>query len=199
MAGIMAASVSSPQVVSGDSWEVVNKDIVSGSHLHDPGVWAAGKTGSYQACQDLCESNASCTSCDWAGHALDGVCKWASTCYFRSDSLWLPHANGKCNHTAGRPRPPPGPPAPPAPPAPAPSTCGTHPCSDDSDCSSLPGCTWCRDDVPGKKNPMACGGPPGPEDCGTAAGACLFALKHSGHEACFWEQVLYRAQRGSPS
>ena len=66
---------------SGTDWEVVNKDIVSGAHLHDAGVWVAGKTGSYQACQQLCEGNASCTACDWAGHATR--CKWASTCYFR--------------------------------------------------------------------------------------------------------------------
>eukprot|EP01047_Picozoa_sp_COSAG01_P050639 COSAG01_NODE_5138_length_4460_cov_2.442559_2_plen_327_part_00 len=105
-----------------------------------------------------CAGNHSCTSCDWAGHGLQGAhCKWDSTCYFRSDGLWLPHANGRCNHTAGRPHVP----------SPPPPACGAHVCADDSDCSSFANCTWCRDDVPGKKNPMMCGGPPGDSDCGT--------------------------------
>ena len=77
---------------SGTDWEVVNRDIVSGSHLHDQGVWVAGKTGSYQACQQLCEGNASCTACDWAGHATR--CKWASTCYFRK--LVIPSTVARC-------------------------------------------------------------------------------------------------------
>lgn len=141
-------------------WDIVNKDIVSGPHLRDPGVWVAGITPSYESCRQICAANSSCTAFDWAGHGTGGTeeeegegeqgCYWDSTCYFRSDGLWLPHVNGKCNHTSGRRHVGPQP------------QCPTVTCTDDSDCVSVTNCTWCRDDVPGVGHPQLCGGAPSP-------------------------------------
>ena len=83
-------------------WQVVNADIVSGSHLHDEGVWMSGATDSFADCQALCAANATCTGCDWAGD-IDiggGSCGFKRLCYLRSDGAWLPNRNGHCNHTA---------------------------------------------------------------------------------------------------
>lgn len=51
----------------------------------------------------------------------------------------------------------------------APPKCAVVTCHDDSDCAHLPGCTWCRDDIPGPSN-QKCGGPPSPSQCGTLPG-----------------------------
>ena len=133
----------------GNSWEVVNLDAVSGPHIHDPGVWIAGKTSSFDECKTRCATNASCISCDWAGNTdldQEHPCTAKRTCYFRADAIWMPHRNGKCNHTSGLkswiPTPPPTPPRPTPAPAPTPvppptpvKICG-GPCGSDADCMS---------------------------------------------------------------
>lgn len=135
-------------------WQVVNQDCVSGSHLHDRGVWVAGTTTSYAACQALCAANATCNACDWAGDTdLGGEkCFPKGRCYFRADAVWLPHKNGKCNHTAGRPLPA--------------GSCPKVDCHSDVDCAAGPAnCSWCRSPTPGAGNVQLCGGPPAPNDC----------------------------------
>lgn len=150
--------------VSSDvSWDVVNLDAVSGSHLHDDGVWSPGTTNSFEECQSLCAQNSSCVACDWAGDVDigDGNCHWKTICYFRSDKYWAPHKNGKCNHTAARKVGGPVPPTPPSPPSPPSPQCG-KPCQDDTDCDDST-CSWCSS-VHGNQT---CTGPPDPSDCGS--------------------------------
>ena len=176
-------------------WNPVNRDCVSGKHLRDPGVWVAGHTDSYAACQALCASNATCNSCDWAGDAdiNGGKCNVKRTCYFRADAFYSPHENGKCNHTSGHKPGAPGPaPEPPAP-SPSPAMCGGKPgvpCHSDADCdtgAAPPGCSWCRSPHPGKGNKQTCSGPPAPGDCGVLPGPALNAS--ATQYACFGDSV----------
>ena len=112
-------------------WRIEHRNAVSGrSNLDSPHVWRAGRTPTMAACQSLCANNKTCNSFDWAGTSSEEYpCSAALSCYFRSDRVFKPKSDTKCNHTCGtRIKPDPLPPRPlppvlpPLPPPPA-----THP------------------------------------------------------------------------
>jgi hypothetical protein len=93
-------------------WRIEHQNAVSGrSNLDSPHVWVAGRTPTMAACQSLCANNKTCNSFDWAGaDSEDYPCSAALSCYFRSDRVFDPKHNDKCNHTCGTRIKPDGPP-----------------------------------------------------------------------------------------
>ena len=154
-------------------WSIVNQQIISSDRMRS--FDNVGKTGGWEACRALCDKAAACTAFDWSGATIpfenkSEPCGSTGTCWLNSHGVWDPHRNGYCNHTSGlkladttTPRP---------------GTCsGTVQCHEDSDCSHLPGCTWCRDDTPGVGHTEVCGGAPDADACGTLPGPAANASR----------------------
>ena len=146
---------------SGDGgWTIVNQQIIATHRMRS--FEDVGKTAAWEECQQMCSTNESCTAFDWSGAAIPfenktKPCSTTGTCWLNVHGDWDPHKNGYCNHTSGLKL--------------KPGTCsGTTPCHEDADCSHLPGCTWCRDDVPGVGHAEVCGGAPDADACGTLPG-----------------------------
>eukprot|EP00936_MAST-01D_sp_MAST-1D-sp1_P002428 g2428.t1 len=98
-------------------WEVVQLGNVYGKDYKSDAVYEVN-AATATSCQAACAANATCTSYDWTTNSTAGKqCTFLNQCWLRTDGVWHPKQQAKCNKQAGRkiaptPAPTPIPPAP---------------------------------------------------------------------------------------
>jgi hypothetical protein len=120
-----AAAAAVPAPAAPWHWQLAGGNNVAGTKIGPkssaPPVYYDVQVGNETTCQDACAANTSCRSFAWAAAAPEHggmACRFASSCYFRTDNFWAPvapTAHTRCKWTAGRKVFAPAPPPPPLP------------------------------------------------------------------------------------